>query len=145
MLDAAATSLSTLFTGLLAGVFLCSGMVEHSARRLGAENWIGYKQSKERLFGPVMPVFFGVGLLVSVAAAFLAHAHLPFALASFLLAAVLAVTVAVHVPLNRRIQGWSAQQAPEDWNAARRRWRDWNVLRCVLAVAAFCLVAAAVR
>ena len=122
--------------GLLAGLFLGSSLVEHAVRRLDATSWIAYKQAKEKLFGPVMPVLFGATLLGAILVAMLGRQP-PHMVAATLLAAVLVITVRVHLPLNRLFEGWSPEIPPPGWSDARRRWRDWNWFRCALAVFAF--------
>ncbi|WP_375397576.1 anthrone oxygenase family protein [uncultured Sphingomonas sp.] len=131
-----ATTSVVFVDGLLAGVFLGSCMVEHAARKLGAAAWIPYKQAKEAVFGPVMPIFFGIGLIVCVVAAVLTGRAAVIA-AALLLVVVLAITAIVHLPLNKLFQTWSPTAFPADWDDSRRRWRDWNWVRGVLAVIAF--------
>jgi uncharacterized membrane protein len=134
-----------LLAGVLAGVFLCSAMVEHAERTLGAAEWIAYKQAKERLFGPVMPAFFGLTLVAAVLVAlFFQPMPASWGVVALLVAALL-VTVIVHLPLNRVFQGWTVASHPADWDDARRRWRNWNWLRCILAVGAFALTVLAAR
>ena len=140
MIDAILLDLTMFLDGVLAGVFLGSSLVEHAMRHLSAANWIAFKQAKEAVFGPVMPPFFGVGSLVTIASAILLSPHLPFAVAAAFLAGALAITVVVHLPLNKLFQSWSPTAYPIDWNAGRKRWRDWNWLRTLLALIAFGLI-----
>ncbi|MCW4116393.1 DUF1772 domain-containing protein [Aurantimonas sp. MSK8Z-1] len=130
-------TLSVFLEGVLAGVFLCSAMVEQAERALPAPEWIAYKQAKERLFGPVMPAFFGVTLVVAIIAGLVPHVRMGQGASVLLLAIALAITVLVHLPLNREFQTWSASSFPAQWSEGRSRWRNWNWLRCVCAVGAF--------
>jgi uncharacterized membrane protein len=125
--------------GVLAGVFLGSALVEQAMAVLEAREWVAYKQAKERLFGPVMPAFFGVTLLAGVATLVLAPGTTA-GVAVGLLVAALVVTVVVHLPLNRVFQSWSPDAAPAGWNGLRARWRSWNWVRCAMAMAAFAVV-----
>jgi hypothetical protein len=58
-----------------------------------------------------------------------------------LVVAVLAVTLSVEVPIDNRINGWSATTLPPDWQHIRARWAAFHTLRTFLSVGA---VAAAV-
>ena len=58
-----------------------------------------------------------------------------------LMVAVLVVTLSVEVPIDNRINGWSATTLPPDWQHIRARWAAFHTLRTFLSVGA---VAAAV-
>jgi hypothetical protein len=58
-----------------------------------------------------------------------------------LMAGVMAVTLAVEVPIDNRIQTWTLDTLPADWTAIRARWASFHTLRTFLSLAA---VAAAV-
>lgn len=140
MLSAPLPHFVTLLDGLLAGIFIGSSMVEHAARVLGASFWIAYKQAKEAVFAPVMPVLFSLGLIVTAAAAPLQPEPWALAGATALMAVVLGITVRIHLPLNKRFQTWSPQSHPVTWDADRRRWRNWNLVRTALMCVAFLFV-----
>jgi uncharacterized membrane protein len=129
--------------GLLAGLFLGSCMVEHAMRDLGAGNWIAYKQAKERVYGPIMPAFFMGDLALTIVTAIVAPAHWTVGLATILLASSMAITMAVHLPLNRAFGSWSNDAVPITWMALRRRWRDWNWVRSIPVFVAFGLIISA--
>ena len=142
-MTATVTFASVFLKFTLFGVFLGSSLVEHAMRNLPGPTWVAYKQAKERIFGPVMPAIFGIGLLVSLTAAVVARQHAPLAVAAALMVAALVITVAVHLPLNGQFQAWDAHSAPQNWSELRARWRNWNWVRTVL-VAAAALIASAV-
>jgi uncharacterized membrane protein len=71
----------------------------------------------------------------STTAAWLALAGL------LLIVAVLVVTLSVEVPIDNRINGWSATTLPPDWQHIRAWWAAFHTLRTFLSVGA---VAAAV-
>ena len=62
-------------------------------------------------------------------------------------AVMLAFTLAGNMPINLRIFRWDEEGGePEEWRALRRRWDRLHLVRVVLDVAGFLLVAlAAVR
>jgi uncharacterized membrane protein len=53
------------------------------------------------------------------------------------LVGTLAVTVAVHLPMNDAIAAWSPSAPPEEWAAVRARWTRWNLLRTAAALISF--------
>lgn len=132
-----------ILNGLLAGTFIGSAMMEHAARTLPSSAWIAYKQAKEVTFGAVMPAFLMATIVASAALAISGTTRLAFGIVALLLVAVLAVTVAVHLPINKLIQAGGPGVVPTQWNELRTRWRVWNWARCGLAVAAFLVAALA--
>jgi uncharacterized membrane protein len=58
-----------------------------------------------------------------------------------LIVAVIAVTLAVEVPIDNKIKTWTTATLPPDWQDIRARWATFHTLRTVLSLAA---VAAAV-
>jgi hypothetical protein len=57
-----------------------------------------------------------------------------------LMVAALAITLAVEVPIDHQIQGWTAATLPADWRSIQARWERWHSLRTFASIAA--LVAA---
>lgn len=130
-------SLAVFLDGLLAGVFLASAMVEHGMRKAGGPVWLEYKQAKEVVFGSVMPSFMLATILASLLGAIAGPGHARFAVTTALLVAALALTVVVHLPLNKAFTTWPTNDPPAAWPKARRRWQTWNWVRTALVVAAF--------
>ena len=122
--------------GLLAGVFLGSCMMEHAARQLPIQHWIPYNRAKDAVYGPIMPVFFSATLLLSAGTTWRIQA-VGQGIATSLLAVAGVITVRVNLPLNAEFRRWSCSDHPAAWDAARQRWRNWNLTRGVLVVAAF--------
>ena len=128
------------FEGVNAGIFLGSCLIEQAARTLSSSDWLAYKQAKERVFGPVMPAYFGLTLILSIIATVLSDAAVNHALSTLLLTGALIITVAVHLPLNTRFERWQPTTMPGDWDKDRTRWRNWNWVRGLLALMAFTFV-----
>jgi hypothetical protein len=61
-----------------------------------------------------------------------------------LLAAVFVVTLAVEVPIDNQIKGWTVGTLPADWAQIRARWADYHTLRTFLSLAALGAATAAV-
>ena len=58
-------------------------------------------------------------------------------LAGFLLmVAALAVTLLVEVPIDNRIEGWTAATLPGDWRSIQARWELFHTIRTFLSIAA---------
>lgn len=129
--------LAVLLDGLLAGVFVASAMVEHAVRNTRGPFWLEYKQAKEIVFGAVMPPFMLAAIVATLIAAIVGPGHVRFAIATGVLVAALALTVVVHLPLNKAFMTWSPADPPAEWTAARARWRTWNWVRTAMVIVAF--------
>ena len=57
-----------------------------------------------------------------------------------LMVAALVITLAVEVPIDNRIQDWTAATLPGDWRSIQSRWELWHTIRTFASIAA--LVAA---
>jgi uncharacterized membrane protein len=59
------------------------------------------------------------------------------ALAGFvLMAAALVVTLGVEVPIDNRIEAWTAATLPGDWRSIQARWELFHTIRTFLSIAA---------
>ena len=62
--------------------------------------------------------------------------------AGFLLMVVaLVVTLAVEVPIDNRIEDWTAATLPADWRSIQSRWELWHTVRTFASIAALAAVA----
>ena len=144
---------ATATTGLAAGVF---GLYAHTIMRgLGKTDdrtFVGAFQAIDRaIINPVwMLTFFGALLLTGLAAVLYLREDdggaLPWVFAALVLyALVVAITMAVHVPLNDDIKA-AGDPARIDVDAVRAafhetRWVAWNVVRVLASTTAFgCLM-----
>jgi uncharacterized membrane protein len=99
-------------------------------------------------YDPFMPAVHGLTVVGDAVLAFTADtraARSLFGVAALVLVAVMAISVAKNVPMNRYVMSLDPGQQPADWSRLdpRRRWRAWNLLRSGLALAALVLNAAA--
>ncbi|MCM6763791.1 DUF1772 domain-containing protein [Rathayibacter sp. ZW T2_19] len=131
----ALATVAVVGSGLVAGVYTAfSTMVVPALRRRdpvdAAAVMIGINRAAER--GPFLLLFSGT----AVAAAALGVSALvrsdgaDGAVAAASLAST-AITVAVNVPLNRRLE-----RDPASWSAYARTWTAWNSVRALAAAAA---------
>ena len=49
-------------------------------------------------------------------------------------AVLIAFTLAVNVPINKRTLTWDAEHPPEEWRADRQRWHTYQGVRALLLV-----------
>jgi uncharacterized membrane protein len=115
-------------------------------RALPAATFVKVHQGRERIHARVMPVLAWLALLATLGAAYALRGEgVRFALA---LASVLAffinfpVTLAVDLPINRRIHRWSPESPPENWAAVCDRWIRFNDVRTIASLIALALLAA---
>lgn len=100
-------------------------------------------------FDPFMPACIITALLADVALAVIAPTGATHALAAAgaaLYLSVLSVSLTKNVPINHWIASLDPAQLPEDWPSIdpRARWRNWNLVRTTLAVAALAVNASVV-
>jgi hypothetical protein len=136
-------SLSAL--GLLAGMMLGIFIAGYAARGLPEESWTRRFQLENRLFTKTMPPSLMLPLLGLVASVPLTRDAVRslFAVAAVFTAFVLVITIALEVPINRRVASWSAGAAPANWTAVRDRWLWYHLARTVVGLLAFLCAAAA--
>jgi hypothetical protein len=99
-------------------------------------------------FDPMMPITNAATLVLDVVLAVVARdaARWCAGAAALLLAAVLVISVARNVPINRYVMALDPAEEPRDWARGdpRSRWRAWNTARTALAAVALVANAAAV-
>jgi uncharacterized membrane protein len=84
--------------------------------------------------GAVMPFWYALTLLLSLAVTFLAHATwstarwLTFGAAA-LFAAMIVYSVFLPVPINNQVARWQPDSLPPNWRELRRRWDTLHAIR----------------
>jgi uncharacterized membrane protein len=53
-----------------------------------------------------------------------------------LMVAALVITLAVEVPIDNQIQGWTAATLPGDWRSIQSRWELWHTVRTFASIGA---------
>jgi len=107
-------------------------------------------QSLAKALGTVMPFWYALTLLLSLAATFVAHAvwTIPWWLAlssSALFALMIVYSVLLPVPINNQIVRWQPDSLPADWRQLRQRWDKLHAVRVgFLMIALILLVTSAV-
>ena len=139
-----AVAIFSVFTvGLIAGQMLAIGRANYAARGLPETTWTLRFHSENDLFAKTMPPFLiapATGLAILY---FLTHddAREMFATAAVLILIVLAITMAINVPINREVQSWTAGAAPSTWMLTRDRWLKFHLVRTVVGLLSFAVAA----
>jgi Domain of unknown function (DUF1772) len=143
-----AVCLGLFCLALVAGIGVEITLNNGVLRALPATTFVPLHQRRERAHARLMPPLVTLALLATLGVALSwgeqpARLWLTFA-SGLAILVVIAVTLVVEVPLNRRIQRWRPDAPPDNWRTLRDRWMRSNDLRTVAAVAALALLVAGV-
>jgi hypothetical protein len=141
------STLVLLLSGWLAGAESASwALLQPVVARLEDTPQIRMQQGMLRTFGRVMPILLPLTAVLIVATALVAPDGAPrvlWVVAAVAAAMLIAFTLAVNVPINKRTLTWDAEHPPEGWRADRRRWHTYQGVRALLlAVWFLCAVTA---
>ena len=141
------STLVVLLSGWLAGAESASwALLQPVVARLDDTPQIQMQQGMLRTFGRVMPILLPLTSVLIVLTAVLAPAGPPrvlWVVAAVAAAALIAFTLTVNVPINKRTLTWDAEHPPDGWRADRHRWHTYQAVRAVLlAVWFLCAVGA---
>ncbi len=110
--------------------------------QLSAETFLAVGHQMIRNLGGPMAILLPLSLLSALVTLVLARqdghtAAFWWMAAGFLLmVAALVVTLAVEVPIDNRIQAWTAATLPADWRSIQARWELWHTIRTFASIAA---------
>jgi uncharacterized membrane protein len=145
-LDAGVAFVGLFCVALIAGIGLEITLNNTVTRGLPAAAFVQLHQGRERVHARVMPVLANLALLATLGALYLLRGQgvrFVLVLASTLaLLTLILVTLAVDLPINRRIHTWPSDAAPEHWMAERDRWLRFNDVRTIASVLALALLLA---
>jgi uncharacterized membrane protein len=147
-------TISIFLVGTMAGLFFAySVSVVLALDTLSASVYTRVMQSVN---DAILNVVFGIAFFGSVAVPVVSamacivrggwtaqHGQLFIAGTAIYLVGTVAVTMAVHIPMNEYLATWSPTSPPDDWETVRTRWGVWNHVRTVAAVVSFVLCLAA--
>ncbi|WP_019869953.1 DUF1772 domain-containing protein [Salinispora oceanensis] len=142
--------LALVFSGFAAGGLMISSLGGAPLLlALPTERYIPVHQFLVTRFDPFMPISMTVTLALDLALTLIGPSpafRLLTTLAAALLAIAMMVSLTKNVPINRWISTLDPEQLPDDWQRLdpRVRWRNWNLVRTVLAVTALLLNTSAV-
>jgi len=134
---------AVVVVGLMVGVEVAVAFVMNPIfDRLPRDVGIAARSDGARVLGRVMPFWYvGSTLLVAGTALTSPAAAAPAWVAVALLLVSVAMSVVLLVPLINRSATWTPETVPADWREQRSRWDRLHLVRLVLIVAAFGLVA----
>jgi uncharacterized membrane protein len=128
---------------LVMGVFWGTWFsLSRTMNRLSAETFLAVGHEMIRNLGVPMAILLPLALLSAVVTLVLLRrggsaAAFWWLLAGFLLMVVaLVVTLAVEVPIDNKIETWTAATLPGDWRSIQSRWELFHTIRTFLSIAA---------
>jgi hypothetical protein len=132
---------ATVLTGVLAGAVLTTWVGEVAFA--GSPGWATYHQVIDGAYSRFLPPLGALALVVVLAAAVTSRGRDRRLLLGAVACLVtgLAVTLAVHFPINAEIAAWDAVAPPAGWEQLQQRWVDAHHVRTALTVAALLLCA----
>lgn len=137
--------LALLTNGIAAGVMVSTAIgLAPLQSAVPYETYVDTIQFLWKRYDPFMPILNVLALLLDAVLALgpsQGSARWLFGLAALLLVTVMSISVVKNVPINRYVMSLDARAQPPDWARVdpRIRWRNWNLLRTVLAVLALLL------
>jgi uncharacterized membrane protein len=134
--------LAVLFSGFAAGGLIIAALGGAPLLlSLPTDRYVPIHQFLVTRFDPFMPISMCSALVLDLGLGFTAPTTASRLLAvtgGALLIGAMVVSLTRNVPINRWIATLDPQRLPDDWERLdpRVRWRNWNLVRTVLAVAA---------
>jgi hypothetical protein len=139
----AAQATTIVLFSLVMGVFWGTWFsLSRTMDQLSGETFVAVGHQMIQNLGVPMAILLPLALLsalVTLALLRKGRQTVPFwwVLAGFLLMAVaLVITLAVEVPIDDQIQGWTAATLPGDWRSIQARWEQFHTVRTFLSIAA---------
>jgi MFS family permease len=141
------STLVLLLSGWLTGAESASwALLQPVVARLDDTPQIQMQQGMLRTFGRVMPILLPLTSVLIVLTAVVAPNGAPrvlWVVAAVAAVVLIAFTLTVNVPINKRTLTWDAEYPPAGWRADRHRWHTYQGVRAVLlAVWFLCAVGA---
>ncbi|HEV2633942.1 MAG TPA: DUF1772 domain-containing protein [Actinocrinis sp.] len=148
MLDALEV-FTTVVVGLMVGVeFSVAFVINPILYALPSDSALQGRTHGARMLGAVMP-FWYIGSLVLSAVWAVAGWHHHGAdlvvIAAGLLILSVIMSILLLVPINNRTKNWTAENLPADWKQQMTSWDRFHYVRVAVIIAAFALLAAALR
>ena len=125
-----------VLTGWLAGAESASwALVQPVVARLDDTPQIRMQQGMLRTFGRVMPILLPLTSVLIMLTAVLAPsgvARLLWVIAAVAAVVMIAFTLTINVPINKRTLTWDAEHPPQGWREDRERWHRYQGIRALL-------------
>lgn len=132
-------SLASLATGGLMANWV--GLARAMALMSSAAAYTEFHQASSQTYDPYMPIVVNGALVGGIALAALSPGlHSTSGILAIVgvvcYVAVIAISLATNVPINKLVAQWSIQTPPADWAAVRARWIRFHILRTLVSVPA---------
>ena len=139
----AAQATTLVLFALVMGVFWGTWFsLSRTMSQLSPETFLAVGHEMIQNLGTPMAILLPFALLSALITLVLARqeghaAAFRWVAAGFLLmVAALVITLAVEVPIDNRIQTWTAATLPADWRSIQSRWELWHTVRTFVSIAA---------
>jgi len=139
----AAQATTIVLSALVMGVFWGTWFsLSRTMDQLSAETFVAVGHQMIQNLGVPMAILLPLALLSALATLALLWpkrrtAAFWWLLAGFvLMAAALVVTLGVEVPIDNRIEAWTAATLPGDWRSIQSRWELFHTIRTFVSIAA---------
>jgi uncharacterized membrane protein len=139
----AAQAVTIVLFALVMGVFWGTWFgLSRTMSRLSAETFVAVGHEMIRNLGVPMAILLPLALLsalITLVLLWQGGRAAPFwwLLAGFLLmVAALVITLAVEVPIDNKIEVWTAATLPGDWRSIQSRWEAFHTVRTFLSIGA---------
>jgi uncharacterized membrane protein len=138
-----AQAVTIVLFALVMGVFWGTWFaLSRTMNRLSAETFVAVGHEMIRNLGVPMAILLPLALLsalITLVLLWQGGRTAPFwwLLAGFLLmVAALVITLAVEVPIDNKIEVWTAATLPGNWRSIQSRWEAFHTIRSFLSIAA---------
>ena len=138
----AAQATTIVLFALVMGVFWGTWFsLSRTMDQLSAETFVAVGHQMIRNLGTPMAILLPLSLLSALITLALlwpgrSTAFWWTAAGFLLMVAALVVTLAVEVPIDNRIETWTAATLPADWRSIQSRWELWHTIRTFGSIAA---------
>jgi hypothetical protein len=130
------STLVLLLSGWLAGAESASwALLQPVVARLEDTPQITMQQGMLYTFGRVMPILLpltSVLILLTAVVAPGGAARLLWVIAAIAAVVLIAFTLTINVPINKRTLTWNPEHPPEGWRNDRHRWHTYQGVRALL-------------
>lgn len=135
--------LAVVVIGILAGLYVGTGLAQHSNLGVAYEIWVPRQQAEVGLFKDFMPQLGYAAVLLPAAAAILASGGRRwfFAAAAVLILGTIISTMFGEIPLNRMIGAWDPDSPVSGWETMRSAWMRAHWFKTNLSVIALIIAA----
>ncbi|HEX8446724.1 MAG TPA: anthrone oxygenase family protein [Sphingomonas sp.] len=130
---------AVMVIGLLAGLYVGTGLAQHSNLGVAFQPWVIRQQAEVGLFKDFMPQFGWTAVILPAVAAALT-VGVPrwlFAAAALSILGTIVSTGFGELPLNRMILSWNPQVPVQGWESMRISWMHAHWTKTTFSVLAF--------